>query len=198
MKIQKTIWRYPDLRSDLSEHAAEINNGLPWLEGWRAVRSTLYCDYREPIDTPDRRTAKTHLEHLEADLAPQDLISEIEALVVNPGHDIRLFEDKFDNSSPEKREEACLRLESRAFKYGETIGATPALLDGFVARLFEQNYAPYRMAFGRGLKSGSVKPRETWLMLLGALRALDIKIFNYGVLSGALDELSKSDRPLFV
>lgn len=106
------------------------------------------------------------------------------------------LEDEFDNSSPEKREEACLKLENRAFKYGETIGATPALLDGFVARLFEQNYAPYRIAFGRGLMSGSVKPRETWLMLLGALRALDIKIFNYGVLSGALDELSKSDRPL--
>jgi len=192
----RSLWRYPDLRSDLSEHAAEINNGLPWLEGWRAVRSTLYFDYRDPIDTPDRRTAKTHLEQLEADLAPRDLISEIEALVVNPGHDIRLFEEKFDNSSLEKREEACLRLESRAFKYGETIGATPALLDGFVARLFEQNYAPYQMAFGRGLMSGSVKPRETWLMLLGALRALDIKTFNYGVLSGALEELSKSDRPL--
>ncbi len=73
---------------------------------------------------------------------------------------------------------------------------TPGLLGDLAKKLFDSNHAPYRMAFGEGLISGSDNPRATWTTLTEALRSLETKSFDNSVLCGAQDQLSKSNRVL--
>jgi hypothetical protein len=61
-----------------------VNDKLPWVEGWHAVRSALYFDYRRVAEEKRDEDGAALLASLEEKLAPQDLLSEIEALVIGP------------------------------------------------------------------------------------------------------------------
>ena len=98
--------------------------------------------------------------------------------------------------SQTKYEEARQRQEEKAFGLGEIIGASPELLENLASRLFESDHAPYRTAFGRGLVSAAAQPRDVWQVLLEKLRDLETQSFDFCVLSGAFEELSKSDPKL--
>ena len=190
------LWRYPDLRPDLYSIALDLNDKAPWLEGWRAVCSALYYDYRKSLSSSELESVKSQLLMLKDELSPKDLVSKIEALVINPGQQSWLLDDEFDEQNPKKYEDARVRLENRAFGYGEQVGKMPAMLQLLAMKLFDSNHAPNRMAFGRGLMSSSAKPRWTWDILIEALHSLESKLFNYSVLSGALEELSNLDKQL--
>ncbi|MDA4845744.1 hypothetical protein [Hoeflea poritis] len=190
------LWRYPDLRAEIIDISNAMNDKVPWVEGWHAVRSTLYFDYRRVAEENRDEEGAALLASLEEKLAPQDLLSEIEALVVNPGADMWSLDEDFDSDEPSKFEASLTRLSEKARVLGCRCRQSAGMLEEQAHRLFNPGYAPYLLPFGEGLMQCSSDFRSTWETLVEGLKSLDTKSFNYSVLCGALNEISKTDEAL--
>lgn len=190
------LWHYPDLRADIIDISNAVNDKLPWVEGWHAVRSALYFDYRRIAEEKRDEDGAALLASLEEKLAPQDLLSEIEALVIDPGNDMWSLDEDFDPDEPSKYEASRKRLSEKARILGCRCRQSDGMLEEQAHRLFNPGWAPYLLPFGEGLIRCSSDCRSTWETLVGGLKSLDTKHFNYGVLCGALNEISSTDEAL--
>ena len=65
------------MREKLVEAARVINDHMPWGEGWKAVRSIIYFDYRNQKDEAEPEPLPRSLADLDRDLEPHDLIAKI-------------------------------------------------------------------------------------------------------------------------
>lgn len=190
------LWRYPDLRAEIIGASKAINDKLPWVEGWHAVRSALYFDYRRIAEEKRDEGGAALLASLEEKLAPQDLLSEIEALVINPGNDMWSLDEDFDPDEPSKYEASRKRLSEKARILGCRCRQSDRMLEEQAYRFFNPGWAPYLLPFGEGLIRCSSDCRSTWDALVKGLKSLGTKHFNYGVLCGALNEIATTDQAL--
>ena len=62
-------------------------------EGWKAVRSIIYFDYRNQKDEAEPEPLPRSLADLDRDLEPHDLIAKIKTYVLGKGHDCWTLDD---------------------------------------------------------------------------------------------------------
>ena len=98
------LWHFPALRAALDASARAIHAHKSWPEGWRAVRSVKYFDYRnaEGPDVPDGIELLDEIDHY---LRPARLADEIRAYVFDVGHrHFSLFDELDDKDQPSFQE----------------------------------------------------------------------------------------------
>ena len=135
------LWRYPYLRAELIDVSNAINDKLPWVEGWHAVRSALYFDFRRVAEEKRDEDGAALLASLEEKLAPQDLLSEIEALVIDTGNDMWSLDEEFDPEEPSKFEASRKRLSEKARILGCRCRQSDGMLEEHTHRLFNPGWA---------------------------------------------------------
>ena len=192
----RELWRITDLRNVILDLGRELNAEAPWLEGWRAVRSILHFDRITKKKEKLTKDVRALLEELENELSPTDLEGRIRALVLGAGQKIWSLDDEFDPDELDKYEESRARLAQQAFELGRDCHAVEGLLDRVAGELFEPGYTPYKSDFGRGLIAGSANARSTWDQLVTKLKSQNVENFGFGVLIGALQEISESERSM--
>ncbi|MFV1442728.1 hypothetical protein VXL85_10885 [Phaeobacter sp. JH60H1] len=192
----RELWRIRDLQEVLPDVARNLNADSPWLEGWRGVRSILHFARISKVRRKQSETEKDLLEALERELKPSDLAGEIRALVLGSGQKIWSLDDEFDPDDPQKYRKSAERQAKQAFELGRVCCSEEGLFDLIAGDLFEPIHAPYRQDFGRGLVAGSPNARATWDQLVIALRKTEVEHFSFDVLSGALQEIGKTNKSL--
>ena len=191
----RETWRRVTLRPRLIEIAHSLNERQPWVEGWKAVRSTIYFDHKE-IDGEDTdQDGLTELRALEESLRPIDLLSEIGVVVFGDGYDDWLLDGDQDGLE-EGFSETEKRMYARARDLGQTFVRSDLSIDVITPKLFDSGHAPFRRSFGVGLAAGSSNLREDWNGLLDALRTFDNPNWDYGVLVGFIEGVVETDPDL--
>lgn len=190
------LWHRRAIRSRLVEAARELNTIQPWVEGWKAVRSTIHFDYRKTNPEDSAEPLPEALAALERDLAPADLISSIRAYVVGGWHDLWELDDEFDDRDLKKYDSSERRLSKRSEELGEEFACSGRPMSELGQDLFLNGRVPSRLvAFGRGLARRTPDCNAAWRELVEELHRLGSKELNFSVLSGFVEEIDTHDRP---
>ena len=189
------LWHHQAMRETLVEAATELNASHPWVEGWKAVRSTIYFDYRKTKPADRAKPLPGDLAALERDLAPTNLMSNIRTYVLGGGHDHWALDDEFDDDEPKKYDASERRLSRQAEELGEEFACSGRPVSELGQDLFATEHMPYRSAFGRGLARGALDRSVVWSELLQELRRFGSDSYNFSVLSGFVEEIEKQNRP---
>ncbi|SEG33199.1 hypothetical protein SAMN05421751_1333 [Jhaorihella thermophila] len=187
------LWDQQDIRDDLIKAARTLNRHHPWVEGWKAVRSIIYFDYRKKAGEEEIEPIPGSLASLEAELAPKDLMAKIMTYVLGKGHRWEL-DDEFDDSDPNKYSEADKRLAAKVEELGEEFARSCQPIETLLPGLFSTEWMAYRHAFGRGLAKGAFDQQETWSRLVEAFHRHEPDKCNFAVLSGFMEALDETDR----
>jgi hypothetical protein len=188
------MWHHQAIRAKLVEAARELNGSQPWVEGWKAVRSTIYFDYRKTMPEDRVELLPDDLAALERDLAPTNLMSNIRTYVLGGGHDHWALDDEFDDDEPKKYDASERRLSRQARELGEEFACSGRPMSALGEDLFATEYMPYRSAFGRGLARGALDRNAAWHELVEQLHRFGSENYNFSVLSGFLEEIDEQDR----
>lgn len=189
------LWHHQAIREKLVEVARGLNASQPWVEGWKAVRSTIYFDYRKTNPEARAETLPNALASLERDLAPTHLMSKIRTYVLGGGHDHWALDDEFDDDEPKKYNASERRLSRQVEKLGEEFACSGRPMSELGRDLFATEYMPYRLAFGRGLAQGALDRNAVWGELVKELHRFGSENYNYSILSGFIEEIDEQDRP---
>ena len=187
--LQEAMWK------KLAEAARKLNASQPWVEGWKAVRSTIQFEYPETNSDDHADPLPESLVALERDLAPTDLMSNIRAYVLGGELDHLALDDEFDYQDPEKYISSEQRLSKRSGELGEEFSRSGRHMSELGQNLFSTDYMPYRLAFGRGLARGALDCSSAWQELVDELHRFGSKEFDFSLLSGFIDEIDAQDRP---
>ena len=190
------LWHHEAMREKLVEAARVINDHMPWGEGWKAVRSIIYFDYRNQKDEAEPEPLPRSLADLDRDLEPHDLIAKIKTYVLGKGHDCWTLDDAFDDSSDNKYRDAENRLAAKAIDLGESFATSDHKLNDLGSELFSTEWMPYRRAFGKGLAKGSHNFRESWKDLLEQLARTTGSHHDFSVIGGFIEEVAAQDYTL--
>lgn len=189
------LWHHQAMRGKLVEAARQLNVNQPWVEGWKAVRSTIYFDYRKTKPNGDENPIPEDLAALDHDLAPTDLMANIKTYVLGGGHDHWALDEGFDHDEPKKFEASERRLSGHAEELGEEFACAGRPISELGQGLFSNEYMPYGLAFGRGLARGARKRNAAWSELVKELHRTGFENYNFSVLSGFIEETDIQDRP---
>ena len=190
------LWRHLAIREKLVEVAKKLNASQPWVEGWKAVRSTIHFDYRR--NKPEDRTGQLpeDLVALERDLVPTNLMSNIRAYAFGRRLDHRTLDHEFDEEDPNKYLSSERRLSKRSEDLGEEFACSGQPMSELGQDLFSTECIPGRLeAFGRGLARGALDRNSVWQELVQELHQFGSKMFNPSVLSGFIEKIDMQDRP---
>lgn len=195
------LWHQAAMRPRLIAAARELNTGRPWVEGWAAVRSTIYFDYRRNAaeaddEEADSETLPEELIELETELAPIDLLSNIRTFVLGSRNDYWDLDENFHDNEPDQFEASERRLSSRALELGAAFSASGRPVAELGQELFSSEWKPRRRAFGRGLARGAEDFQFVWAQLVEQFYLTDPSSFDFGVLCGFIEELDSQDRAL--
>jgi hypothetical protein len=188
------LWHHQAMRGKLVEAARQLNANQPWVEGWKAVRSTIYFDYRKTKPDGAGKPIPDDLAALEHDLAPTDLMANIRTYVLGGGHDYWALDDEFDDEDAAKYTESEKRLAATAMEFGSAFACSGRQIVELGTGLYSTEWMPYRYAFGRGLAKGTLDYQATWKELVQELQWLGAKNFNFAVFSGFIEEIENQDR----
>lgn len=190
------LWRHKAIREKLLETARELNASQPWVEGWKAVRSTIEFDYRRTKPEDRVEPLPESLVALERDLAPTNLMSYIKTYVLGGRSDHRVLDDEFDDVEPNKYISSDKRLFMRVEELGEEFACSGRPMSDLGQDLFSTKCMRGRLeAFGRGLARGAPDRNAVWHELVEELHQCGSKSFNFSTLSGFVDEIDMQDRP---
>ncbi|WCE69224.1 hypothetical protein PL336_10460 [Sulfitobacter faviae] len=191
-----SLWGIEKMRPMLIELAEKLSADGGWLEGWRAVKGKVHYDKSRSSREGKAAKDDPDLVKLCELLAPSDLEGRVRAIALAEGHRIFALDEEFDLDDPKKYEASGKRLAEEAFRLGQDVAADSAVFDAVVNDLFEQTYAPNRIAFGRGLAAASSNRRLLWQKVTEGVRAFGSANFNDCVLSGILMEISQVEPAL--
>ena len=191
----RTLWHHQAMREKLVEAARELNANQPWVEGWKAVRSTIYFDYRKTKPEDRVEPFPEDLAALERELAPRNLMSEIKTYVLGGGHDSWELDDEFDHDEPKEYDASRQRLSRQAEELGEEFACSGRPMSELGKDLFAPEYMPCRTAFGRGLARGSLDRNAAWHELVEELHRFGSKNYDFSVLCGFIEEIELQNRP---
>ena len=149
----RALWAFPASRENLGLAARVLNERRGWVEGWTAVRRTIFFDYREKKHGQDVEPVPPELKQLEELLAPSDMMANINAFVLGQDHDQWSLDEELADDEQSELDVSTARLEKKARNLGVDFACSGEPVATLGAQLFSQEYMPYRFAFGQGLAS---------------------------------------------
>ncbi|EGE1469473.1 hypothetical protein DMY11_16875 [Escherichia coli] len=192
----RSIWRQEAARTMLIDAAHKLHSYYPWVEGWKAVRSTIYFDYTKRRDIEDLEPLPSDLVALESELEPHDLVPEIMAYVLSNGRDYLAFSADTSPDEPNKFANLRTYLDSKAYQLGQDFASSQHTLDELGPNLFLVGGMPYRVKFGQGLARGALDLRECWQQLVAYLDIQTGSQKDFAVIRGFIDETDTIDSIL--
>ena len=173
------LWRYPGLRTTLTDLATALNEQRPWLEGWHAIQEIKHCnDLNADGETaPDSAEL---LDKLDGMLKPKRLSDEIRAYVLSAGYEL------FVEESSRKR---------IAHDLGTVVTSEPQVLDELLQDFFTAEFGCL-IEFGTGMASACSDLQALWGRLVEGLERVDDQARHCGVLEGVLKVIHQHDEPL--
>ena len=190
------LWRHQAMREKLADAARKLNAIQPWIEGWKAVRSTIRFDYRKTQPEDCAESMPEDLAALARDLAPANLFSNIRAYVFGGWEDLRELYDEFDDEDPKKYDSSERRLSKRSEELGEEFACSGRSMSELGQDLFLNECMSFRLeAFGRGLARTTPNCDAAWHEMVAELHRYGAESFNCSVLSGFIEEIDTQDRP---
>lgn len=191
----RVMWRQEAMREKLVDSARKLHAYLPFGEGWKAVRSTIYFDYSNRQDKENFCPLPEELAALEIELQPDDLIPTIMTYVLSKG-DYWALDSDFHRGDGNKYADAEKRLQDKALQLGENFAASGHELDELGSRLYSNDWMPYRAAFGKGLAKGAHDVRAVWQKLVEHLeQGTEVKL-NFEIFGGFIEEVDSIDPAL--
>lgn len=118
--VFRGIWHHKAIRGKLVDSARKLNSHYPWVEGWKAVRSTIYFDHTKRKGKGDFEPLPDNLAALERELEPVDLVPTIMTYVLGKGHEYWALDADFDHQDTKKYRESRKRLDAKALQLGKT------------------------------------------------------------------------------
>lgn len=188
------LWSHTSVRSTLVDIAVRLNEQRPWTEGWKAVQSTIYFDYRRRAEDQETEPLPLELAELRDLLAPGDLIASIDTYVFGNDHDFWSLDPEFDHDDPAKYEQAQHRLADTVMSYGETFALEHRSISELGTALFANHHMPFGRAFGAGLARGSDEVMDSWSELVANLRESGITKFGTSVFAGFIEEVRRTKQ----
>ncbi|KMV68091.1 hypothetical protein AI29_10260, partial [bacteria symbiont BFo2 of Frankliniella occidentalis] len=189
------IWFQEAMRDKLVDAARTLNVLSPWIEGWKAVRTTIYFDYNKHGDGDNVEQLPDNLAILDKELEPIELISTIKIYVLSAIHEYWALDADFNYEDADKYTAAEKRLEVKALQLGQNFAISDHVLEELGSELFSVGEMPLR-AFGRGLVRGSHDQRVYWQGLIDQIEKQPNVNKNYGVLAGFIEEVNSVDPSL--
>lgn len=187
----RELWDHFAVRGKLIETAVALNEQRAWTEGWKAVQSTIYFDYRETTDNANAEPLPPELAELRDSLAPQELLANIKTYLFGESHDLWSLDPDFDHDDSTKYAQAEARIAERVTGFGEQFATADGGLDQLGPQLFSTTWMPYGRAFGAGLAKGSHDIMTSWMAMVTALHESDLTNFNSAILSGFIEEAGR-------
>ncbi|MDK9556088.1 hypothetical protein QQF73_00525 [Marinobacter sp. M216] len=194
--VFRGIWHHKAMRDKLVDSARKLHAHQPWVEGWKAVRSTIYFDHTKRKNKDDFEPLPDNLALLNKDLEPDDLVPTIMTYVLGKGHDYWALDADFDPDDANKYGEAEKRLVAKALQLGNDFAASDHELDELGDRLFSSDWIPYRAAFGRGLAKGANDQRVGWQQVVNQLKQQPEGNKDFAVFGGFIEEANSVDPAL--
>ncbi|HCG7097381.1 TPA: hypothetical protein NJ330_001961 [Vibrio parahaemolyticus] len=190
------LWHYDAIRDNLVDAAFKLHEYFPWNEGWKAVRTTIYFDYRKCEGKNDFELPPGNLTELERKLEPSNLVPKVMTYVLSSGNDYWALDADFSNADSNKYRESEKRLTAKAIRLGEDFALSTHKLEELGSNLFSSKWMPYRSAFGRGLARGERDLRIGWQRLIEQLEKQHERYKGFGVFGGYLEEVDSVDPRL--
>ena len=192
--VFRGLWHHKAIRDKLVDSARKLNSHYPWIEGWKAVRSTIYFDHTKRKGKDDFEPLPDKLAELERELEPDGLVPTIMTYVLGKGHDYWALDADFDHQDTNKYRESRKRLDAKALQLGEDFAASDYELDELGPNLFSSDGMPYRATFGMGLAKGCHDLRAGWQQLLNQLDQQTESGKDFAVFAGFIEQVN-SDEP---
>ena len=190
------LWHHKAIRDKLVDSARKLNAHYPWVEGWKAVRSTIYFDHNKRKGKDDFEPLPDKLAALERKLEPNELVPKIMTFVLGKGHDYWALDADFDHQDRNTFRETTKRLDAKALQLGEDFAASDYELEELGPSLFSCDGKPYRTTFGRGLAKGSQNLRVGWQQLIDLLEQQPEGNKDFAVFGGFIEGADSSDPVL--
>ena len=185
------LWHHAHVREELVRAAATLNAQTSWVEGWKAVQSTISFDYRSNEKTVDETPIPKELTDLRDLLAPKDLMSTIRAYLFGETHDLSALDPEFDYRYTSKYDGAQQRISGIVTDLGEQFALAGMAVNQLGAELFSTNWMPFGRAFGAGVARGSNDIPGKWAELVHALRQTGQNNFNCAVMASFIEEAGR-------
>lgn len=190
------LWHHAAFRECLIEAVTKLNEQRIWTEGWKAVNSTIYFDYRRKTADVPAKQVPAELSALRDLLTPKDLVSKLKTYLFGERHDLWSLDLDIDLEDPSKYEKARVRVANVVAGLSERFGQSNLLLSVLGPELFSTNWMPCGYAFGAGFAKGSEDIRAKWAELVEVLHLSGITNFNSAVLSGFIHEVGRTHQGL--
>ncbi|WP_374428722.1 hypothetical protein [Tabrizicola sp.] len=190
------LWSHAEVRNKLAEAATTLNDQRPWTDGWKAIQSTIFFDYRRKSADLNPTPVQPGLLTLRDLLAPKDLVSNIRTHLLGRNQDLWALDPGFDHDDTSKYQNAQQRMTERIAGFGEQFGLSELGVDQLGAEIFSTSYMPFGHAFGSGLARGSNDPTGRWAELVEVLRRSGVTNYNCSVFSGFLEEVGRLHQGL--
>ena len=189
------LWRIQEIREVLAALAKDLNDRQPWLEGWRAVRSIKYHDYRKAMGQEDGDAAAL-LDELDHILRPRQLVDVVRNYVLTSHRERYVLDEEFDFDGDRRWEESRHRTAAMARDLGMVVADKPDVLEQLSLDVFTAATTPALYDFGRGLASTCKDLRALWNRLVRFLKLAGDRVRQYRVLCGVLAGTHVRDEPL--
>lgn len=190
------LWHHKAIRDKLVDSARKLNAHYPWVEGWKAVRSTIYFDHTKRKGKDDFEPLPDKLAALERELEPDELVPKIMTFVLGKGHDYWALDADFDHQEGNTFRETMKRLDAKALQLGEVFATSDYEFEELGPSLFSSDGKPYRATFGRGIAKGSHNLRVGWQQLIDLLEQQPEGNKDFAVFGGFIEGADSSDPVL--
>jgi hypothetical protein len=182
------LWTGAAMYDELEHVCHGISKGRSWIEGWIAVRQTVYYDSKGFSPEISARLAS-----LEALLRPSDLVQKVRSTVLS--EDVLCVGVDSTNDGTVDVEKNIAQVETMAHELGRAVAVDQdtltELLPGLIAGSTQQLWS-----FGGGLAEGSEEPRAIWSTLVTHLAAAPPDKRNPHLFRGFLNSLRTKDPNL--
>lgn len=182
------LWKQVAIRDKLIDAARTLHSNAPWIEGWKAIRSTIYFNHTKRKDKDNCEPLPENLALLNKDLEPQGLIQEIMTYVLDQNRDVFTLGIDIEHTDSNS--------EDKAFQLGNDFAVSGHSFYDLGSSLFKIGNLPYRFAFGKGLAKGVHDLKVGWQQLLDYLNLQPEVQMNYDVFAGFIEGVHAVDPAL--
>jgi len=182
------LWTGALMHDDLERVCRAISERVFWIEGWIAVRQTIFYDSKG--FTPE---VSARLASLEAILAPRSLVQRVRSIIL--AESASYVGLALTSNDPENIPDAMSKLETTAYDLGKAAVSDEAafleLLPELICGKSEQMWS-----FGRGLAEAAKEPGAIWSQLVDGLKLAPEDKPTPQVFRGFLNGLQRRDPEL--
>ncbi len=191
----RSLWHIKDLREDIAKLCRLFHADKPYVDGWVALKSALYFDYRK-----GETEGRSDIEKLENDLSPTNLRDQVLARVTSMRlsalHEIfdDVNSDTDDNkTSVDKRKTALLRTRDLGIIAGQDV----ELIKSILPELCGGRSGGGCFELGRGIGEVEGSANEIIQSLHAYIASNDGQNVSLIWFRGFLASFARRDRPAF-